>query len=223
MFFKFRKKPIVLTVHGFGQKRHHEMDDLAAFLSRQGYEVIQFDLYDLNNPSDADIHKWIERAEQAMKKALSKSSEVYVVSFSMGGVISSYLATIYPIKALVLVAPAFQYINLQLAKTITMKTFSSTSPSASKAPSKAQTKAFTEIVSRFKESIAHVTCPILILHGTKDEVIDPSSSHSAFKKIDHPKKCLLYLEGAPHRLLYTKEFEKPAFSIILSMLQGKLV
>lgn len=221
MLWKFKKKPIVVTIHGFGAKTSHEMDDLASFLRKNHYEVVQFDLYDIHDPNDAQLSSWVMRAEQALRTAFEKTDEVYLIGFSMGGVIASYLGTLFPIQCLILVAPAFHYINLQLAKTTTKKKFSSPSPSLS--PSKAQTKTFTEIVSQYKGSIAHIDCPILILHGTKDEVIDPSSSTTEYKRIPHDRKRLLFIEGAPHRLLYTPEYEKTAFSIILMMLQGKLI
>lgn len=223
MLWNFKKKPIVVTIHGFGAKTSSEMDDLASFLKKNGYEVIQFDLYDISDPEDADLNSWIGKAEQAMKNAFEKTDEVYLIGFSMGGVIASYLATLFRVKCLILVAPAFHYINLQMAKTATKKTFSSSSSAKGPSPSKAQTKTFTGIIDRYKESITHVDCPILILHGTKDEVIDPSSSSLEYKRIRHERKRLLLIEDAPHRLLYTKEFEPTAFSIILLMLKGKLI
>ncbi|EOS62070.1 hypothetical protein C815_00197 [Firmicutes bacterium M10-2] len=222
MLWKFKRKPIVVTVHGFGAKTSHEMDDLAAFLKQNHYEVVQFNLYDIHDPNDAKSGSWIMRAEQAIRTAFEKTDEVYLIGFSMGGVIASYLATLFPVQCLILIAPAFHYVNLQLAKTTTKKKFSS-SPSSSLSPSKAQTKTFTEIISQYKESITHIDCPILILHGTKDEVIDPSSSIAEYKRIPHDRKRLLFIEGAPHRMLYTPEYEKTAFSIILMMLQGKLM
>ncbi len=223
MLWKFKKRPVVVTVHGFGARTSHEMDDLAAFLKQNHYDVVQFNLYDINDPTDANIKAWIERAEQALQNAFRKTDEVYLLGFSMGGVIASYLATLFPVKCLILVAPAFHYINLQMAKTATKKTFSSSSSSTKVSPSRAQTKAFTEIVNMYKESIAHIECPVLILHGTKDEVIDYSSSVSEYKRIPHERKRLLLVEGAPHRMLYTKAFENTAFQIILAMLQGKLL
>lgn len=220
MFWNFKKKPVVITVHGFGLKTHHEMDDLASFLKTHGFEVVQFDLYDPTKADDANRNDWIKRAEQIVSEAIAKNKDVYLLGFSMGGVIASYLATIYPVKALILVAPAFQYINLQMAMNIAKKVFSNTSVPS---PSKAQTKTFTEIVNQYRESISEVDQPVLMIHGTKDEVIDPSSSSNAFKKIKHDQKQLVFIEGAPHRLLYTEAYEKIAFWIILTMLEGKLL
>ena len=45
--FNRRKKPIIVTIHGFGRNLSHEFDPLARYLKAKKYEVIQFDMYDI--------------------------------------------------------------------------------------------------------------------------------------------------------------------------------
>ena len=40
--FNRRKKPIIVTIHGFGRNLSHEFDPLARYLKARKYEVIQF-------------------------------------------------------------------------------------------------------------------------------------------------------------------------------------
>ena len=42
--FNRRKKPVIVTIHGFGRNLSHEFDPLARYLKSKKYEVIQFDM-----------------------------------------------------------------------------------------------------------------------------------------------------------------------------------
>lgn len=54
---------------------------------------------------------WIKHAEEELKKLMVKCETVYVIGFSMGGLIAAYLAVNYPVKKLVLLSPAAYYVN----------------------------------------------------------------------------------------------------------------
>lgn len=54
---------------------------------------------------DEDLSKvsyrdWIEHAESALKELMFKCNEVYVIGFSMGGIIVCYLTVNFPVKNL---------------------------------------------------------------------------------------------------------------------------
>lgn len=215
-----KKKYLVVTIHGFGKNRSHELDGLCQFLNEHGFATRQFDIYSLEDANDGDARTWMRRCERQMQEAFTENPNIILVGFSMGGVIASYLATVYKVKMLVLVAPAFKYLDFEkVAKSVSKSVSRKKEPEV---PSSVQTKGFRDIVSLYKHAIEHVDCPVLILHGTEDEIIDPSSSHEAYKKIPHENKRLIYLEGARHKLLYDGMLEQTAFRIILDFLQGKL-
>lgn len=219
--FNKKNKPLVVTIHGFGQNRSHELDNLAQYLKEHGYPVVQFDIYSLEDSTDANAKEWLARCEKQMQQAFARSRDVVLVGFSMGGVIAAWLASVYQVQKLVLVAPAFHYLDFEkIAKSVTKSVSRKKDTSV---PGSAQTKAFREVVSLCKDSIDHIHCPTLILHGTADEIIDPSSSHDAWKRLGTNTKRLLYLEGAGHKMLYDGQMEKTPFSIILSFLEGNLV
>lgn len=111
--FNRRKKPIIVTIHGFGRNLSHEFDSLARYLKAKKYEVIQFDMYDLNNPNDANYKDWVQRCEAKLSLAIKENPNVILIGFSMGGVIASYLASIYKVQSLILCAPAFEYLDIK--------------------------------------------------------------------------------------------------------------
>src|SRR5690625_5881355 len=50
--------------------------------------------------------KWLEAAEKEMIKLMEECEILYVIGFSMGGMIAAYLAAKYDVEKLVLLAPA---------------------------------------------------------------------------------------------------------------------
>lgn len=216
-----KKKELIVTIHGFGTKASDEMAPLAAYLRKEGYKVITFDINNPKDPSDCDYKVWIGRCEEQIRKALAQNENVVIIGFSMGGVIASYLASIFPVKKLILVAPAFHYLDLdkinQLAKGLLA--------SGGKASELTmdQKQCFMNLVNTYRGSIAMVDCPVMILHGTSDEVIQPKSSRKAYMAIPHENKRLIYLEGARHRMLYDGKMEKTAFAIIKDCLQNEII
>ena len=107
-----KPKAVIITIHGYGRRRSHEMDNLAAWAKDERVDVIQFDLYDLFDEEDCDPKQWLMRAESVVRTQCARKLPVYLVGFSMGGVIASWLASRYPIEKLALIAPAFTYLDL---------------------------------------------------------------------------------------------------------------
>lgn len=223
-FNRKKKKALILTIHGFGKQRHQEFDLLCRYLKESGWDSIQFDIYSLKNPEDANLEQWIKRCEEQMRSALKLKKPVILIGFSMGGVIASYLASVFPVQSLILVAPAFRYFDIQKLGSYSLHALRKIAAKEKNIPSSLQTRTFMDLVDQYKDSIYHVTCPILILHGTKDEVIPYESSQSIYYDLNTQKKCLLLIEGGKHRMLYDGlGHEKPCFKIIESMLNDELL
>ncbi|MDX8416931.1 alpha/beta hydrolase [Absicoccus intestinalis] len=224
-FFHPIQKPVIVTIHGFGKRLHTEFDPFAAYFEKRRYTVIQFDIYDLNNPNDADPQVWIERCEKKLLEVTKQYEHVIVIGFSMGGVIASYLASIFTIDQLILVAPAFEYISAHTVLEYGVKAVKNiyqNQPQKEEKPSSKQTSAFTEIVNTYRESIASVNCPVLLLHGLKDEVIPLSSSRNAYQKIKG-KHRLICFEDGKHRMLYDNTIQETIFPIIELMITNRLM
>ena len=109
LFFK-KKQKVIITIHGFGKNVQHEFDPLAKHIDKKKYQIIQFDMYEPYDPHDDNYETWIKKAEEKIHEY--KDQEIILLGFSMGGVIASYLASIYHVRSLILVAPAFQYLDL---------------------------------------------------------------------------------------------------------------
>lgn len=219
LFGPAKPKQAIVTIHGFGTNLHHHYDPLAKYFEPLNIPVIQFDIYDVEDPNDDKLEDWIKRCETKMLEATKEYDDIILIGFSMGGVIASYLASIYRVKSLILVAPAFQY--LDLAKVGSAIFTWATKDEADRKPSKSQTSTFQQVVANYKECISQVDCPVLFLHGSEDEVISVESSRNAYKKVSG-KKFMMVIEGASHKMLYNNTVQDTLFELIHLMIQEKL-
>lgn len=207
-FLKFRKqerRQVVVALHGFGRRRTDEFLPLKNFLAAKNIELILPELFNPRNPQDVDPQKWIQRAEEVVDQLAAQNAEVILVGFSMGGVIAAHLAAVKPVKKLILLAPAFNYINVANAADYITGWFSS--PEKKEQPDPYPplpadfTSVFMNVVDLLKQDAALVECPVLIFHGTDDETISVSSSRKIYKKIPAAQKGLIMLEGVGHAIL----------------------
>ena len=108
-----RKKKGCLCIHGFTGSPY-EVEPLAQYIQMHmdckilvptlpGHEQ-------QGNLADVVYEEWIYCAEKSLKELIRECEEVYVIGFSMGGVIASYLASKYHIEKLVLLSAAAKYV-----------------------------------------------------------------------------------------------------------------
>lgn len=218
---------VIITIHGFGVRREHEMDDFKEFAQNHLPEVITFNLFDIENEEDNDFHLWVKRAEDVLIQAINSKKKVYLLGFSMGGVIASYLASKYSIEKLILIAPAFIHFNLENYTNIAIKSGKKlinkkedeiVSPSLPKS----FYSGFMDCVKEHKNAIQHVSCPVLILQGDEDEVISTKSSTWAFAQIPHEQKQCLFLHLGKHRLLTDPHVKNIAFLLIEEFIKNRI-
>lgn len=228
-------KPVIITIHGYGRRRMHEMDNLLLWAKddpiMSEYEIVQFDLYDLFDETDCDWQKWVNRAKSKINEYELKQREIYLLGFSMGGVIASYLAaTSSNVKKLVLLAPAFQYLHMDAITNVITKSAVSFFTSDGKEEKEVEItlpksfySAFMDVVKHLKPYIQQVSCPVLLLHGDEDEVIPIRSSMYAYEKIPHEQKKLLLFHKGHHRLLMDEAVQWEVYQVMVLFFQGAIV
>lgn len=218
--------PIVITIHGYGRRRMHEFDNFANWGKKDGFEIIQFDMYDLFDERDHDWMHWVARAKDCIDSYTTSGRDIYLAGFSMGGVIAAYLATLCPIKKLILLAPAYSYVNMDMITGAITKSAASLWSAEKKEEivlPRSFYAAFTELIKNLKKYIADVKCPVLMIHGDMDEVISLKSSLWAYDKIPHARKRLLILHGGHHRLLMDEKVNWECYQNMKLFLEGVLL
>jgi carboxylesterase len=180
---------------------------------------------------------WIRASKEELEKLIIKHKEIYIVGHSMGAVIASYLASRYKeVKKLVLIAPAFEYINLKQNKEdlkeilkignskhlnrhqeesyhrIVSKWFEVPIPLVIE---------FVKLVKKYKRHTNRINCSTLILHAGKDEIIPLESAMYAMDTIKCHEKYLTIIKGVKHGVLLSKR-KNDVCQYISSFLRGGL-
>ena len=226
---KETEKPILYCVHGFGVRRTDEFLTLKSYFDALGYTIVTPLLFDQSNSEDTDAQTWLTRAEDPLKDLLAQNKKIWLLGFSMGGVIASHLASLYPVERLVLIAPAFEYITLKkilgTVEGVARQIIGKPEITQNQYPPLPDSfiNTFRDIVSACKESIVKVHCPVLILHGTNDETIPVRSSDYAYESIPHDEKLMLVIKSAAHRILDEPKLNQDVLKIIHNFFNNEIV
>lgn len=225
-------KHMLVTIHGFGKKRSQEMIHIKEWGEQENWNVVVFDMFEYEAESVPDYEVWMACAKVKVEELLAQGYTIDLLGFSMGGVIASYLASILPIRRLVLLAPAFEFLSLETASRLVALSASSVLYDEGQEfiqDLKARVlppeyfPQFIELVRKYRSHIEQVTCPVLLIHGTEDEVISVKSSRYAYQKIKHPYKKLFIIEGGPHQMMLDPACNWEVFALIRLFLDEEIV
>lgn len=212
-----------LLIHGFTGSPY-EVEPLAQFLKEQTDWKIVFptlpghgEILDLKG-----IHhkEWIEHAESELNMLLKTCDKVFVVGFSMGGLIASYLSVKYSIDKLVLLSAPAYYLNpKQLYSDIKEmvhagwngniqdhELFQRYKQKIIATPISA-TWQFRKMVSLVRPMFIDIKVPTFIAQGTSDGIVPLKSAAFLHKHIGADQKEIFYAENAKHHICYCEKRE----------------
>jgi len=156
--------------------------------------------------------EWIESAETALQKMLETKKEVYLVGFSMGGMIAAYLASYYPVKKLVLLSASVFYMNVkrftdQFKRLSDKEQLRRYFYKISNTPLRA-TIQFRRLVKELTPYIQLVQVPTIIIQGELDDIVDPKSAQYIYDNILSEEKYLHFLPKSKHMVCWDSEKEQ---------------
>ncbi|GAA0322090.1 alpha/beta fold hydrolase [Bacillus carboniphilus] len=222
-----------LIIHGF-TGGPHEVEPLEEFLKQHtNWHVVSPTL-----PGHGEklrlkgifYYEWVRTAEEELKELLQVCDTVYVVGFSMGGMIASYLTVKYPVAKLVLLSAALYYINprqlgidiknimkdAMRGTLLQNELFQRYKRKIASTPISATTQ-FRKLVKDLRQHLPNVTAPTMIVQGLDDGVVPPKAAHVLHDSIGSEEKKLLFLEKAQHIICHCEE-KDDLFQDILSFL-----
>ena len=228
MNIKIFKKAILL-IHGFagGNYDYNSLgNDLELYNS---FDVFTFTLpgHERMIIDKVTREDWIKKAEDEIEKIINANyKEVYVIGHSMGGVIASHLASKYKeVKKLVLAAPAFHYLAFKGDKVDVIESIKKL-PNLFKnyAPEEVLSrifkipaptiKEFMKLVEEHTKDIKDITCPTLILHGEKDDIVPVDSVQYVYDNIKSKSVTLIELHSLTHDLFMNDRYEEVSDIIV---------
>ena len=224
-----------LCIHGF-TGAPFEVEPLVHYLKeRTDWEIAVPTLPghgETLNLKGIDYHKWIEHAENELQQLIEKCEIVYVIGFSMGGMIASYLAAHYPVEKLVLLSTAALFISpKQLTKDVAdiikdafkgrlfeNEMYLRYKRKIQETPITA-TLQFRKLVTSIRPILNEVKIPTFIAQGECDGVVPAKSARYLYQNIGTTAKKLLYIKKSKHLICYCDERER-LFSQIFFFLKA---
>lgn len=161
--------------------------------------------------SDASSEVWLDDTEKELLALKEKCETVYVIGFSMGGMIAAYLAAKHDIDKLVLLSTArkylsFKYLSYYIAEMIgdgfkgklkENELFLHYKSKIGGVPLKANLE-FMKLVNRTKPYLKEVTSPVLIAQGSRDEMVPFKTAYSIEEEIGSDYKEVVFFEDSDH-------------------------
>lgn len=212
-----------LCIHGF-TGAPYEVEPLANHLQK----VTNWDVRVPTLPGhgetlslgDVRFENWIDCAEKELKSLMETCSEIYVIGFSMGGLIAAYLAAKYPVQKLVLLSAAAYYVNpsQMLADIKEMirdgikgnlkenELFNRYKKKMMETPIRA-TFQFRKLVHFVKPYLKEIQTPTLIVQGELDGIVPVKSAQYLYEVIGSSQKELCFLPKSKHHVCHGDDFE----------------
>lgn len=205
-----------LCIHGF-TGGPYEVDPLADYLKENTdwqVEVISLPGHgETLHLRNANHEEWIQAADDAMKRLVQKCEKVYLIGFSMGGMIASYLAATYSeASKLVLLSASGKYLSYrQLVKEWTelllsgirrewKDNFLFQQYKMKLKPGVVPFKSlweFRKCVNFTKPYLHEVHCPVLIAQGLQDSMVPFKTAHYLEKEIPAETE-VVFFENSKH-------------------------
>ncbi|OLN31853.1 alpha/beta hydrolase [Desulfosporosinus metallidurans] len=206
-----------LVLHGFGGDVK-EVAPLASCLTDRGYKVLCPSLKghtgrreDLQGVSYTD---WIVSAEEGLLTLLSDCNVVYIIGFSMGGLLAINLGLKHNIGGIVTINTPIYYLNIKRAfidsvNVLIRKDFKTMRRNikASRALPFSSLLNFILLVKATKPQIKGLRCPVFITQAIDDPTVRKSSAHYIFRNARSPIKRLEFYDSSEHLILLSQEAE----------------
>ncbi|MCX7920856.1 MAG: alpha/beta fold hydrolase [Clostridia bacterium] len=207
-----------LLIHGFGGSVD-EVRPLADCLIEKGYRVECPSLKG-HTGRRADLkgctyQDWIASAQQGYDKLRAECETVYLIGFSMGGLIAFNIALDNKVDAIVTLNTPIYYWDLKrvainIIEDIRLRKLNNVRryiDSSIKLPLNAFVN-FRLLLSRTKPILKRVTCPVFSAQALEDDTVRKASANYIYGHIGARYKKVEFYEGAGHLILWSKAADR---------------
>lgn len=216
--------PTIILCHGFTSSKLKKKE-WADFLCKKGYLVLIFDFNghgeSQGNFADLTFTQCIDDIKSAVEFARSSgysNDKIGIAGTSMGGHVTNAYASKYPVDAIAPVAAPFNLEDTAVFgdkkkmrewKQIGIRYFDVNVGSGISEAKKALKLNFYEDRKNYnmKKFVPRIKCPMLIIHGDKDEVVPLAHAKLYYKLVNKPKK-LVIIKGAGHLFINKNDIKK---------------
>ncbi|WP_046179976.1 alpha/beta hydrolase [Domibacillus tundrae] len=165
--------------------------------------------------------EWLDCAEAALLQLLDECETVYIIGFSMGGLIAAYLTARHPVRKLVMLSAAAKYINpVQVKEDVKVmmqdlrekklhenelflryrEKLLMTPPGAA--------RQFQKVVGLARPALKKINVPVFIAQGTADGIVPVKSASYIYRRLSSAERHLYYSPEAKHLICHTGNTEE---------------
>lgn len=212
------KKIGCLVIHGFGGSTY-EVEPLAIHLAEKGYDavcpILKGHTGKREDMKNANYLQWIYSVEEELIKLQTNCDDIYIIGFSMGGLIAFNLAERYEIKAIVTINTPIYYWNIKRILTNLiedlrerdLKNFKRYMKSSRNSPFSAL-RNFLLLLKLTKSKLKLIKCPVYIIQALDDDTVRKASASFIFDNLSSPIKCIRFYENGGHLILRSQIAEQ---------------
>ncbi|KGA97584.1 carboxylesterase [Alkalihalobacillus alcalophilus ATCC 27647 = CGMCC 1.3604] len=207
-----------LCLHGFTGEPW-EVEPVAKYLFEKKRWLVYTPTLPGHGPNgrlgDVTYTHWILAAEIAVKELLDRCEKVYMIGFSMGGMLACHIAAKYPIEKIVLLSAAAYYwnpsqlllelkdvIRLQLRGELQKDEHYQLYRAKIVETPMAAVMQFMNAVKAIKPQLKKVKVPTLIVQGEIDGIVPKKSAAYLFETIASENKSLVFLKHSKHMICH---------------------
>ncbi|KYG30750.1 alpha/beta hydrolase [Alkalihalobacillus trypoxylicola] len=207
-----------LCLHGFTGEPW-EVEPIANYLFEKKRWLVYTPTLPGHGPNgqlkDITHEQWLYAAEVATEELLKRCDKVYVIGFSMGGMLACHIAAKYPVDKVVLLSAAAYYVNPtqllhELKEAIKLRIrgqlqndehYQLYRQKILETPMSAVWQ-FMGAVKLIKPKLREIKAPTLIIQGELDEIVPKKSAQYLFERIQSEKKLLIFLKDSHHMICH---------------------
>lgn len=217
----------VLLIHGF-TGTPSEMRLIGEFLRNKGYTVRGI-LLKGHGAAQLDMKKcsyrdWIHEAVSGYRLLKQECDEVFAVGFSMGGLLSLYLARNYDIKGVAALSTPIKILSRKAAMDFIRRNFNTyVMGMYDKIDINIKgVRHLFKLIRYVKSNLRQIKKPVLIMQSYGDRTVSPISANIIYNNIGSKDKSIVYLHKSGHIITCDKEKER-VFEEVYDFIRSKSV
>lgn len=203
-----------LIIHGY-TGGPYEVEPLAQYLKEKTDWQIEVPLLTGHgielNLEHVNYEDWLTDAENALLSLQETCETIYVIGFSMGGMIAAYLAANHQVDRLVLLSTARNYLSFRHLSTYVKEGIEASLKGELKesllykhykykldvVPLSANIE-FMKLVNKTKNYLKVITTPVFIAQGQKDALVPARAAYNLYEEISSEDKKVVFFERSNH-------------------------
>lgn len=217
-----------LLIHGLGG-RPAEIAPLAEYMQSRGITTFSAQLKGHTGKKDdlegVSYRQWIESGERAFEQLSNLCQNIFVVGFSMGGLIAANLPRYNNIKGIIALNTPIYPVNLSRMiknlmydiKTRKFDHLRSYVLSSVKIPFSALIE-FLKLLNITKSQFKDLCYPLFVAQAMEDDVVLPQSALYIYRNANSPNKTIKFYQKANHFICHSP-IAGELFSDILAFIE----